>query len=104
MGSHKPGLRQISFRRASKRQARCLMHAAQHTHGSKTLTHVHTPATHRPRSVGTVFFSALSFSLAVVLAHGAFREPDNLFIDDAEVCVCVLGGWLGGWLAAVIGV
>eukprot|EP00197_Chlamydomonas_leiostraca_P012192 CAMPEP_0202866606 /NCGR_PEP_ID=MMETSP1391-20130828/8138_1 /ASSEMBLY_ACC=CAM_ASM_000867 /TAXON_ID=1034604 /ORGANISM="Chlamydomonas leiostraca, Strain SAG 11-49" /LENGTH=208 /DNA_ID=CAMNT_0049546573 /DNA_START=8 /DNA_END=634 /DNA_ORIENTATION=+ len=35
-------------------------------------------------SVGTVFFSALSFSLAVVLAHGAFREPDNLFIDDAE--------------------
>ncbi|KAL6744982.1 prenylated rab acceptor family protein [Haematococcus lacustris] len=35
-------------------------------------------------SVGTVFFSALSISLAVVCAHGALREPDNLFIDDAE--------------------
>eukprot|EP00195_Chlamydomonas_chlamydogama_P000996 CAMPEP_0202916448 /NCGR_PEP_ID=MMETSP1392-20130828/68587_1 /ASSEMBLY_ACC=CAM_ASM_000868 /TAXON_ID=225041 /ORGANISM="Chlamydomonas chlamydogama, Strain SAG 11-48b" /LENGTH=202 /DNA_ID=CAMNT_0049608877 /DNA_START=129 /DNA_END=737 /DNA_ORIENTATION=+ len=35
-------------------------------------------------SVGTVFFSALSLSLAVIVAHGAFREPDNLFIDDNE--------------------
>lgn len=35
-------------------------------------------------SVGTVFFSSLSFSLAVILLHGAFREPDNLFIDDQE--------------------
>ncbi|KAG2489999.1 hypothetical protein HYH03_011466 [Edaphochlamys debaryana] len=35
-------------------------------------------------SVGTVFFSALSLSLAVVAAHGAFREPDNLFIDEGE--------------------
>ncbi|GIL66956.1 hypothetical protein Vafri_20460 [Volvox africanus] len=35
-------------------------------------------------SVGTVFFSALSLSLAVIAAHGAFREPDNLFIDDGE--------------------
>lgn len=33
-------------------------------------------------SVGAVFFSALSLSLAVVAAHGAFREPDNLFVDD----------------------
>jgi hypothetical protein len=36
-------------------------------------------------SVGAVFFSALSLSLAVILAHGAFREPDNLFIDEADV-------------------
>ncbi|KXZ53614.1 hypothetical protein GPECTOR_6g531 [Gonium pectorale] len=35
-------------------------------------------------SVGTVFFSALSLSLAVVALHGAFREPDNLFIDEGE--------------------
>lgn len=34
-------------------------------------------------SVGTVFFSALSISMAIVVLHGAFREPDNLFIDEA---------------------
>ena len=38
-----------------------------------------------PRSVGAVFFSALSISMAIVVLHGAFREPDNLFIDEAEV-------------------
>lgn len=37
------------------------------------------------RSVGTVFFSALAFSCAAIALHGAFREPDNLFVDDAEV-------------------
>ncbi len=36
-------------------------------------------------SVGTVFFSALSLSVAVIAAHGAFREPDNLFLDADEV-------------------
>eukprot|EP00798_Chlamydomonas_sp_ICE-L_P003380 gene3380-13417_t len=35
-------------------------------------------------SVGTVFFFALSISVAVVCLHGAFREPDNLFLDDGE--------------------
>lgn len=35
-------------------------------------------------SVGTVFFSALSLSIAVIAAHGAFREPDNLFLDSDE--------------------
>jgi hypothetical protein len=40
--------------------------------------------------VGTVFFSALSLSLSLVLLHGAFREPDNLFIDEGEVrAVCL---------------
>jgi hypothetical protein len=38
-----------------------------------------------PCSVGTVFFSALTFSAAVIAAHGAFREPDNLFVDEVEV-------------------
>lgn len=36
-------------------------------------------------SVGTVFFSALSISIALIALHGAFREPDNLFIDEGEV-------------------
>ncbi|GAX75235.1 hypothetical protein CEUSTIGMA_g2680.t1 [Chlamydomonas eustigma] len=35
-------------------------------------------------SVGAVFFSALSLSVAIVVLHGAFREPDNLFLDEAE--------------------
>uniref|UniRef100_A0A7S0VCP1 PRA1 family protein n=2 Tax=Polytomella parva TaxID=51329 RepID=A0A7S0VCP1_9CHLO len=35
-------------------------------------------------SVGTVFFSAISISLALIALHGAFREPDNLFLDDGE--------------------
>ncbi|KAG2444341.1 hypothetical protein HXX76_001097 [Chlamydomonas incerta] len=35
-------------------------------------------------SVGTVFFSALSISIALIALHGAFREPDNLFIDEGE--------------------
>ncbi|KAG1669309.1 hypothetical protein FOA52_014870 [Chlamydomonas sp. UWO 241] len=33
-------------------------------------------------SVGTVFFSALSFSAAVIAVHASFREPDNLFVDE----------------------
>jgi hypothetical protein len=36
-------------------------------------------------SVGTVFFTALTFSAAAIALHGAFREPDNLFVDDIEV-------------------
>lgn len=35
-------------------------------------------------SVGTVFFSALSISIAVICLHGAMREPDNLFLDEGE--------------------
>lgn len=35
-------------------------------------------------SVGTVFFSALAFSAAVISVHGACREPDHLFMDDVE--------------------
>jgi hypothetical protein len=35
-------------------------------------------------SVGAVFFSALSLSIAIIVLHGAFREPDNLFLDEAE--------------------
>lgn len=42
-------------------------------------------------SVGTVFFSALTFSCAVIACHGAFREPDNLFVDDVESSQPFLG-------------
>lgn len=42
-------------------------------------------------NVGAVFFSALSFSAAVIVAHGAFREPDNLFVDEVESQQSLLG-------------
>ena len=42
--------------------------------------------------MGTVFFSALSFSAAVIILHGAMREPDNLFVDDVDVSAAV-GNW-----------
>uniref|UniRef100_A0A7S0VS06 PRA1 family protein n=1 Tax=Polytomella parva TaxID=51329 RepID=A0A7S0VS06_9CHLO len=35
-------------------------------------------------SIGTVFFSAISLSIALVVVHGALREPDNLFLDDSD--------------------
>lgn len=44
----------------------------------------HTHTFQPPRSVGTVFFSALTLSAVVVAMHGAVREPDNLFTDDAD--------------------
>lgn len=54
-------------------------------------------------SVGTVFFSALTFSCAAIALHGAFREPDNLFVDDAESSQPFLG-FLTGSSAAPTGV
>ncbi len=33
-------------------------------------------------SVGSVLFSAIGFGLAGVAAHGALRQPDDLFLDD----------------------
>ncbi|KAL1549089.1 PRA1 family protein B4-like [Salvia divinorum] len=35
-------------------------------------------------SVGYVLVSALMVGLAVVLVHGAFRVPEDLFLDEAE--------------------
>lgn len=37
------------------------------------------------RSVGTVLFTALGISCAAIGLHGAFRQPDDLFTDEAEV-------------------
>lgn len=55
-------------------------------------------------SVGTVFFSALSISLAVICLHGAMREPDNLFLDEAESQQSFLGILTGPTSAPVTGV
>ncbi len=35
-------------------------------------------------SVGSVLFYALSVSLGIIALHGAYREPDNLFLDEHE--------------------
>lgn len=37
-------------------------------------------------SVGTILFTAIGISLVAIAAHGAFRVPDDLFLDDGEVC------------------
>lgn len=37
-------------------------------------------------SVGTVLFTALGISFAAIALHGAFRQPDDLFTDEPEVC------------------
>jgi hypothetical protein len=36
-------------------------------------------------SVGSLLISALMVGLAIVCAHGAFRVPEDLFLDDQEV-------------------
>ena len=36
-------------------------------------------------SVGTVLLTAVGLSITVVAIHGAFREPDNLFLDDSAL-------------------
>ncbi|XP_047310882.1 PRA1 family protein B4-like [Impatiens glandulifera] len=36
-------------------------------------------------SVGSVLISALVVGLAIVCTHGAFRMPEDLFLDDQEV-------------------
>ncbi len=46
-------------------------------------------------SIGTVLFYALGISLVAVGIHGAMRVPDDLFLDEPEVCV-LGGGCLGG--------
>lgn len=36
-------------------------------------------------SVGTILFTALGISVAVISLHGACRIPDDLFTDEVEV-------------------
>ena len=35
--------------------------------------------------MGTILFTAIGISLVAIAAHGAFRVPDDLFLDDSEV-------------------
>ncbi len=47
--------------------------------------------------MGTVLFTALGISCAAIGIHGAFRQPDDLFTDEAEVSFaapCTRHTWL----------
>lgn len=36
-------------------------------------------------SVGTILFTAIGISVAVIAVHGSLRVPDDLFTDEIEV-------------------
>jgi hypothetical protein len=43
-----------------------------------------------------LLISALMVGLAIVCAHGAFRVPEDLFLDDQEVTSSGFLSFLGG--------
>ncbi|GAB4831989.1 PRA1 protein B3 [Ancistrocladus abbreviatus] len=47
-------------------------------------------------SVGSLLISALMVGLAIVCAHGAFRYPEDLFLDDQEPANAGFLSFLGG--------
>ncbi|XP_061351711.1 PRA1 family protein B1-like [Gastrolobium bilobum] len=47
-------------------------------------------------SVGSLLISALMVGLAIVCAHGAFRVPEDLFLDDQEPNSAGFLSFLGG--------
>lgn len=47
-------------------------------------------------SVGSVMISALLVGLAIVCAHGAFRVPEDLFLDEQEPVNAGFLSFLGG--------
>ncbi|KAL6533068.1 PRA1 protein B3 [Orobanche minor] len=47
-------------------------------------------------SVGSLLISALLVGLAVVCAHGAFRMPEDLFLDEQEPITSGFLSFLGG--------
>ncbi|KAJ9170073.1 hypothetical protein P3X46_018207 [Hevea brasiliensis] len=47
-------------------------------------------------SVGSVLISALLVGLAIVFAHGSFRDPEDLFLDEQEPAATGLLSFLGG--------
>lgn len=51
-------------------------------------------------AVGSLLISALMVGLAIVCAHGAFRVPEDLFLDDQEVSSSGFLSFLGGAAAA----
>ncbi|KAG2723986.1 hypothetical protein I3843_02G173100 [Carya illinoinensis] len=51
-------------------------------------------------SVGSLLISALMIGFAIVCAHGAFRVPDDLFLDDQEPANSGFLSFLGGAAAS----
>ncbi|KAJ8763999.1 hypothetical protein K2173_004871 [Erythroxylum novogranatense] len=51
-------------------------------------------------SVGSLLISALMVGVAIVCAHGAFRVPEDLFLDDQEPANAGLLSFLGGAASA----
>lgn len=51
-------------------------------------------------SVGSLLISALLIGFAIVCAHGAFRVPEDLFLDDQEPANAGFLSFLGGASAA----
>ncbi|OVA07831.1 Prenylated rab acceptor PRA1 [Macleaya cordata] len=47
-------------------------------------------------SVGSLLISALMIGLAIVCVHGAFRVPEDLFLDDQEPAATGFLSFLGG--------
>ncbi|KAI7998579.1 PRA1 family protein B4 [Camellia lanceoleosa] len=47
-------------------------------------------------SVGSVLISALMVGFAIIFAHGAFRVPEDLFLDDQEPAATGFLSFLGG--------
>lgn len=47
-------------------------------------------------SVGSLLISALLIGVAIVCAHGAFRVPEDLFLDDQEPSNAGFLSFLGG--------
>ncbi|CAN6705314.1 unnamed protein product [Malus baccata var. baccata] len=47
-------------------------------------------------SVGSLLISGLLIGFAIVCAHGAFRVPDDLFLDDQEPANAGFLSFLGG--------
>ncbi|EEF41508.1 Prenylated Rab acceptor protein, putative [Ricinus communis] len=47
-------------------------------------------------SVGSLLISALMIGIAIVCAHGAFRVPEDLFLDDQEPVNSGFLSFLGG--------
>lgn len=51
-------------------------------------------------SVGSLLISALLIGLAIVCAHGSFRVPEDLFLDDQEPANAGFLSFLGGAASA----
>ena len=43
------------------------------------------PPRRAPQDVGGLLLYAFTFGCIIIIVHGAFRVPDDLFVDDAEM-------------------